>query len=266
MINDKYKSLDSLKAAFFSAKPYPHLVLDDFLSDEFYKKLTSHLHQPNAVGMSRSFNTDFEKNKQISLNSRLSAEINETLSVLNSDEWTAKLRSLTGVETLQSTKIGNTHLANYHEMSKGGILASHVDHAKEPTTGLPHVLNLILYLSDDWAPEFGGSTELYNKNGTTVFKSVEYRPNRAVIFLHTPFSFHGVSPLVGNGDIKRKILYVDYYSTSYQPYKGMNLDFPAKWFDHPTTFKLNSKRDYLKPKNRAYLKHLIIYHGNRLLS
>jgi len=103
MINDEYKSLDSLKAAFFSAKPYPHLVLDDFLSNEFYKKLTSHLHQPSAVGMSRSFNTDFEKNKQISLNSKLSAEINETLSVLNSDEWTAKLRSLTGVETLQST-------------------------------------------------------------------------------------------------------------------------------------------------------------------
>jgi Rps23 Pro-64 3,4-dihydroxylase Tpa1-like proline 4-hydroxylase len=266
MINEKYRSLDDLKEIFFSAKPYPHLVLDNFLSDEAYKSLASHLQQPDAVGMSRSFNTDFEKNKQISLNTKLSKELNDALTALNSDDWIENLRSLTGIETLQSTKIGNTHLANYHEMSRGGILASHVDHAKEPTTGLPHVLNIILYLSDDWAPAFGGSTQLYNKNGTVVSKSVEYRPNRAVIFLHTPHSFHGVSPLVGNGDVKRKILYVDYYSQSVEPYKDMKLDFPCKWFDHPTTFKLNSKLDYLKPKNRAYLKHLLIYYGSKALS
>jgi hypothetical protein len=235
MINEKYRSLDDLREIFFSAKPYPHLVLDNFLSDEAYKSLASHLQQPNSVGMSRSFNTDFEKNKQISLNSKLSKELNDALTALNSDEWTENLRSLTGIETLRSTKFGNTHLANYHEMSKGGILASHVD-------------------------------QLYNKNGTVVSKSVEYRPNRAVIFLHTPHSFHGVSPLAGNGDVKRKTLYVDYYAQSFEPYKDMKLDFPCKWFDHPTTFKLNSNLDYLKPKNRAYLKHLLIYYGNKLLS
>jgi len=266
MINEKYRSLDNLKEAFLLAKPYPHLVLDNFLSNEAYKSLTSGLRQPNAVDMSRSFKTDFEKNKQISLNSKLSEELTATLSALNSEDWTANLRSLTGIKTLQSTKIGNTHLANYHEMSKGGILASHVDHAKEPTTGLPHVLNIILYLSDDWEPRFGGSTQLYNKNGKVVSKSVEYRPNRAIIFLHTPYSFHGVSPLVGNGDIKRRTLYVDYYSKSHEPYKDMKLDFSSKWFDHPTTFKLNNNLDYLKPKNRAYLKHLLIYYGNKLLS
>ena len=37
MINEKYRSLDNLKEAFLLAKPYPHLVLDNFLSNEEYQ-------------------------------------------------------------------------------------------------------------------------------------------------------------------------------------------------------------------------------------
>ena len=94
-----------------------------------------------------------------------------------------------------------------------------------------------------------------------VKAKVEYKPNRAVIFLHTPYSFHGVEPLHGNGEIKRRTLYVDYYSITKDPFAHMHFDFSNKWFKHDTTFRLPNLTDYFKYKNlnysKAYLKYLI---------
>ena len=136
----------------------------------------------------------------------------------------------TGINKLRATEVGNTMLANYHEMGSDGFLGSHVDHSSDPSTGNPHVLNIILYLSSEWKNDFGGGTLFFDKHGKKQISKVEYRANRAVIFLHTPYSFHGVERLKNNGYVKRKLLYVDYYSDSYNPYKNFNLSFPNKWF------------------------------------
>ena len=106
---------------------------------------------------------------------------------------------------------------------------------------------------------FGGSTIFFNSTGVEVKSKVEYMPNRAVIFLHTPYSFHGVDRLKDNGDIKRKTLYIDYYSESLTPFKYMELPFKNHWFKHGTTFILPKLSDYLKSKNRNYAKTYIKY-------
>ena len=111
---------------------------------------------------------------------------------------------------------------------------------------------------------FGGSTLLFNKNGRKVKAQIPYKRNRAVIFLHTPYSFHGVERLKNNLNIKRKSLYVDYYSESLKPFNHIKLDFPNKWFSHGTTFILPNKSEYFKIKNWRYTKSLIRYNINRL--
>ena len=164
-----------------------------------------------------------------------------------------------------STEVGNTDLANYHEMSKSGFLGSHIDHACDPKSGMPHVLNIILYLTHEWKKEWGGFTTLYNSDGSNIEKTIEYIPNRAIIFLHTPYSFHGVSKL-NNNNLNRSSIYVDYYSNSYDPYKKLKLKFNNKWFKHETCFVLENKFDYLKVQNWKYTKTLIKYKINRFLN
>jgi len=264
VINPNYHSLEEFSGVFQSALPFPHLILDDFLLPEFFALFSGeNKRQQGEIG-GKNFDTSVEEKKWISLNSDLPGHISKLVVTLNDPEWINSLRRLTGMNSLSGTKFGNTNLANYHEMQPGGFLAPHVDHGSEPITGRPHVLNIITYLSDEWRDDYGGSTLFYDQKGKEIVSKVAYKPNRAVIFLHTPYSFHCVERIKPGLPTIRKSLYVDYYSDSLEPYKNINLPFPSKWFDHPTTFNLNSVLDYFKPSNINYFKAKVNYLLNKM--
>ena len=255
IINKRYYNLEQFSKNFRDAKPYPHIVLDNFLIDSFFKNLNLEnykLSQNNG----RSFNTNLEKNKWTSKNEILSKNLKLIIDELNKKDFLENLYKLTGITDLFSTTEGNTSLANYHEMYASGFLGTHVDHSSEPNTGLPHVLNIILYLSKKWKTSWGGSTILANSNGSKIEKLVEFIPNRAVIFLHSPFTFHGVTNIKDNLT-KRSTIYVDYYSKNLKPYAHLKLNFKNVWFKHPTTFILPKLKDYFPKRNRVYLKKMI---------
>lgn len=259
IINSQHYNLSKRKKEFFDNKPFPYLVLDDFIEKNFFNDVSKKILNKYTLTDGKSFNSEIETNKTISLNESLPKYISQITDVLNSDKWLESLKSLTDISSLRATNVGNTLLANYHEMGSDGFLGSHVDHSTDPSNGLPHVLNVILYLSSDWKENYGGATLFFNKKGNKPISKVEYKKNRAVIFLHTPYSFHGVEKLKENKDVKRKTLYVDYYSESFDPFANMSLDFPNKWFKHGTTFVLPKLKDYLKLKNWSYTKSLIKY-------
>lgn len=255
IINQKYKDLSIFFNDFKLAKPFPHLVLDDFLDKDFFNNLK--IEEINANREEgANFNTDIESNKWTSKNVKLNDSISLIVKELYKDEFVANLASLSKIKDLFSTDMGNTALANYHEMYESGFLGTHVDHSSEPKTGMPHVLNIIIYLTKNWDKEWGGSTMFANKNGIKIEKTVDYIPNRAVIFLHTPFTFHGVTKIKNNLK-KRSTIYVDYYSKNKNPYSHLELNFKNVWFKHPTTFILPSFKDYFPKKNRVYLKKMI---------
>lgn len=264
-INHKYKRLISLKDQFFKAKPFPYLVLDDFIDKNFFEELTLKL-DIEKVQMGKHFNSEVETSKSISLNSNLPEKLKEVINYLNSEEWIKNLNSLTELPQMFPATSVNEHLANYHEMRESGNLGSHVDHSHEPVINKPHVLNIIVYLSDDWSPDYGGNTILFDAKGKKVIKKIDYKKNRAVIFLHTPYSFHGVDKISGNLNKVRRTIYVDYYSNSKNPFKNLSLSFSKKWFKHGTTFILPNKNDYFKIKNYPYTKSLIQYKLSEFLS
>lgn len=266
IINTDCLNLENKKDIFFNARPFPHLVLDNFLEERFFLNLKHIFAEITESTEGKRFNSAVEEKKWISLNSALPGAVKEIVNALNSDSWVESMRGLTGINSLVATSNGNTKLANYHVMEPGGILGPHVDHSHEPKKGIPHVLNTILYLAEDWDPKAGGATLFYDAKGDKVVSKVEYKQNRAVIFLHTPYSFHGVERIKENTSVKRRTVYVDYYSESYQPYKGMNLDFDSSWFKHGTTFKLDNVLDYFKFKNSHYARSMARYHFNRWIT
>ncbi|WP_061249389.1 2OG-Fe(II) oxygenase [Leptospira alstonii] len=267
IINKKYYSLLKYRNSFLEKMPFPYIVLDDFLDSEYFDKLSKLFNSGPSESISgKNFNTEVESKKWISLNSEIPELIANVIQELNSEAWLKNIHELSGIPNLFSTKNDNTQLANFHEMKQGGFLGSHVDHSHEIELGFPHVVNIILYLSPKWDSKYGGATLFFDKKGKSIEAKVEFLPNRAVIFLHTPYSFHGVENISETTQIKRRTLYVDYYSASYEPYNSIKLNFSNHWFKHGTTFVFGSFSNYLKTKNRPYLKAMIQYRINKFLA
>jgi 2OG-Fe(II) oxygenase superfamily len=263
VIDRRHLQLAARREEFLSAAPFPHLVLDQFLDAEFFAGLKEILDGVTSEAAGKTFTSTVEEKKWISLNSTLPGAVREVVDALNARSWIENIGELTGLPELLSTSNDNTKLANYHVMEPGSVLGPHVDHASEPTLGLPHVLNVIVFLTESWQESAGGATCFFDRTGSTVVAKIPYKANRAVLFLHTPYSFHGVERVSRDAKLKRRTIYVDYYSRSYSPYTGMDLSFDLRWFRHGTTFKLHSPLDYLKPGNSSYTKALLQYHLNQ---
>ena len=264
VINSKHLNLKDKKVDFFKSLPFPHIVLDDFLDIDFFEGLKGTLDRLDESTGGKNFDSIVEEKKWISLNTSLPNIVKEIVDAFHTDDWVNNMCNLTGIDTLIATPNGNTKLANYHIMEPGGVLGAHVDHSSEPLMKIPHVLNVIIYLTKAWDENDGGGTLLFDKYGKEIVSKVAYKENRAVIFLHTPYSFHGVERIRGSCKLKRRTIYVDYYSNSLQPYRNMKLGFDSTWFSHGTTFKLGGIFDYLNSKNKNYTKTLIKYHLSRL--
>ena len=121
IINQEYLNLEQYKESFHKNKPFPHIVLDNFLEHDFFSDLEIDAREINHID-GRKFSTDFEKNKWISANSKLPIKIKEIIDTLNSQQWVKNLSKLSNIQNVFSTRVGNTKLANYHEMKNEGYL------------------------------------------------------------------------------------------------------------------------------------------------
>jgi hypothetical protein len=85
----------------------------------------------------------------------------------------------------------------WHLHGPSGNLNVHLDYNIHPKLDEQRKLNIIIYMTKDWKPEWGGGLELWSHNDNTyepkeLVKTVENVYNRAVIFDTTQNSWHGL--------------------------------------------------------------------------
>jgi Rps23 Pro-64 3,4-dihydroxylase Tpa1-like proline 4-hydroxylase len=99
---------------------------------------------------------------------------------------------------------------------KGGKLNIHQDYSIHPKIPYERKLNIIIHLSQNWKPEWGGGIEFWSHNEETnkpkeMVKKYDLKFNRAVIFDTTQHSWHGLpEPLKCPEDHFRKTLAIYY--------------------------------------------------------
>jgi hypothetical protein len=113
---------------------------------------------------------------------------------LNSEEFINKLKSEFNLLNLYPDP--GLHGAGWHIHGTGGKLNIHLDYNIHPKLKLQRKLNLILYLSQDWDPTWGGNLEFWshdteNNQPKKLEKVIDCKFNRAVIFDTTQNSWHG---------------------------------------------------------------------------
>jgi hypothetical protein len=149
----------ALAQRYRSASPFPHVVIDDFLDAGL---LRSVLEQFPSSEHKVPFLRDQERLKfQYTPAETGSPVVRNLLAELNGQAFLGFLEEMTGIQGLVSDPyyLGG----GLHESRRGGYLGVHADFNIHVTLKLERRLNLIVYLNEDWEPDFGGDLELWDR-------------------------------------------------------------------------------------------------------
>jgi len=212
-ISQKFHNTDELKLKYSSACPFPHIVMDNFVSTTLLNQVLEEFPDLSKI----QTKIEFKNQREIKFASDGFADLSpaaaKLISFLNSNVFLEYLSRLTGIE---ECLISDPYLAGggYHEIKSGGVLKVHADFNKHPLIDLDRRLNLLLYLNKDWQEGWGGSLELYDEdNLSKPTVSIEPIFNRCVIFSTTSYTYHGHPlPLNIPEDMSRKSIALYYFS------------------------------------------------------
>jgi len=181
--------LGSSSAAYRSASPFPHIVLDDVLHPEAFEKAAGEfpgMHDEFWKGYVHVNETKYSNTEPDTWGDTLTAVAREFCS----PEFVAYLEQLTGIRDLMpdwSMDGGGLHMTK-----RGGHLNIHADFSTHHThENWARRVNILLYLNEDWDPSWGGLLELWDPDMTACQAKVTPAGNRMLVFTTSLDSFHG---------------------------------------------------------------------------
>lgn len=223
-----------LARKFLGARPFRHVCIDDFFAPEF------------AARLSENF-PPFDERLAINENGEVGAKaVHEKIVSLGPDwekldelvqgeDFRALISRITGVPELKYDPYyfgGGTH-ENLH----GQSLDAHVDFNFHPITRQHRRLNLIVYLTQEWRDEWGGSIQLhrdpYLPPEEDEIATITPTFNRCVIFETNEHSWHGF-PRIDLPEDKRHVSrrsFALYYYTETRPEEELGPEHSTIYVD-----------------------------------
>jgi Rps23 Pro-64 3,4-dihydroxylase Tpa1-like proline 4-hydroxylase len=209
--SEAYFSIDkvnALKQDFQNAKPYKHLVMDNFLKSDVAEVL--HAHFPPTEKLAKHYD-GLNENKSEGANfGDFHPAFAELRRDLMSKEFAQWMATVTGIDDVFVTddNLG----CGLHEGKNGSFLDVHIDFNIHAEKNVHRRLNMLIYMNKDWKPEYGGDLEMWNADMTNCDKKVAPLFNRAVIFETNEISYHGYSKITVPAGMTRKSIYTYFYT------------------------------------------------------
>jgi len=195
------------------AKPFPHLMIDNFFHPEVLGKLLDDWPEPSEMGLEVHDDGTFSKQKY-----RFGPRTPYSKLFLNCFSEPEFLEALEVVTEIENLIPDPYHMgAAFHFTSSGGKLAIHADFNKHHKFELDRRLNILVYLNQNWQEEYGGHLELWNREMKSCEQKFLPIFNRLVLFSTTDFSYHGQpEPITAPVGMARRSIAL-YYFTNGRP-------------------------------------------------
>lgn len=218
-INLEKFDLEKLAQQFAQERPFPHVVLDDFVKADILQAVYEEFDRENFD----TWDKRDQERIQVKWRSNWQDDIDvppttlRLIQYLNSGRFLRWLSQLTGISGL----IPDPYLTGggFNQINPGGTLAVHADGNWHDLMGVHRRLNVIVYMNKDWQDAWGGDFELWSRTSANTPDHCEkkVRPdwNRCVVFKTDDFSFHGhPTPLACPSDRCRRSLILYYYTNT----------------------------------------------------
>lgn len=216
---DRYdnEALARMHDDFLAARPFPHVVLEDFVTrgpDEVLPSFppldwTEWQVQGDAYQAGKRACSDIEK---------LEGAAKGILQEVQGPKFLEFLEALTGIQKL----LVDPHLAGggLHCTGPGGKLSPHLDFHFYKKLSLYRRLNVLIFLNPAWSEADGGLLQLFDRKTETPTVSVVPRYGTCVIFRTDDQSLHGVTPIAATAEPRRSVAAYYYTSTDAAVFSG----------------------------------------------
>lgn len=204
-------------ALYTANKPWPHLVIDDFVDPDWLERVRL---ESSAIDRSKRYAKFLDRktdhNKFAFLPDVVGPETARLVNFLNSGAFLTFLEKLTGISGLLADP--SYFGGGLHKILAGGFLEVHADFNHLKRYDLERRLNLLLYLNKDWQPSYQGDLEMWDRPSMTRVTAVAPVFNRCVIFSTTAESLHGhPAPLATPPGMERMSIALYYYTNTWEP-------------------------------------------------
>ncbi len=206
-----YKELELHKAIYQTDRPFPHIVIDNFLKTTVAKTAMDAFPAVEDEGWIHYVHVN-EKKHGLNKMELLPPFIQKLIASFNKPEFTAYLSQLTGIENLLADE--TLEGGGLHQTQRGGYLNIHADFTVHPhKRNWRRRVNLLIYLNENWEEDFRGHLELWSRDMHECVQTISPLFNRCVIFNTDDDSFHGVpDPIACPEDMTRKSIALYYYT------------------------------------------------------
>ena len=213
-ILSKKLNSDILDISYNNSKPYPHMVVDNFLKEDFANSLHNDV---RSILKDINVSNNFTQKNKVATNdwSKFNRSTFDFISFLNSSIFTKYLEETTKIDCL----IPDPSLegGGVHSVSKHGFLKMHSDFNWHDKLKLYRRINVILYLNKDWNESMKGELILSPKNFKN-FVSIKPIFNRLVIFNTNDNTYHGHPEKIEFPDSYPRTSIATYYYTRSRPF------------------------------------------------
>lgn len=239
--------LDDLHNGFRRAKPYKHIVFENFLSPDSAILLNQEF--PPLNSMRKSYKGLNEKKTEDSSFDLLHPSFGELRAELDSSEFRLIVERISGIQNCFSTD--DAMGAGLHQGENGSFLDIHIDFNIHHEKEIYRRLNLLIFLNKDWDTKWGGETEMWDANMTHCEQSYAPLFNRALLFETNEISYHGYSAIHVPEGVTRKSFFCYYYTKDHpNPVKYHDTMFKSK----PSDSNLKKVKTRFKEQVKNYIK------------
>lgn len=228
---DWTNNVDVLKENFKNAKPFEHIIIPNFLNNDLATKIKDMY--PNNLELYYKYNNPIEVKYAYDNVNSLSEDLKSIFYLISTNIITNIFSQITNQNLEYDPYL---HGAGLHLHPKNGRLGIHLDYEIHPYSGKQRLLNIILYLNDKWDDEWGGHSELWDKEVKEELLS-PIRFNTALVFKTNEISWHGISKKIKcPEDFFRKTLAFYFVSTPESESKKEKIGNDGSGFRKKATF------------------------------
>lgn len=211
----------ALAAEFAAARPFPHVVLGDFLAIEPTDVLEEFpsTDEPGWLAYGETYQAE---KRTFSDMEQMPETIGRILRELSGTPFLTFLERVTGIRGL----IPDPYLqgAGLHCSGPGGLMAPHTDSHLHKRLTLYKRVNVLVYLNPGWQEGFGGCLELFDPADVrTPVKTVVPSWGTCVIFRTDGKSVHGFPKPIRDGRVRRTLAMYYYTSVDNPEFSGSTL-------------------------------------------